>query len=327
MLAVYTDLHKEAVFPKKVFRAELQTSLENSGIGLQASLFLTEAEIIHALYYRFKNAHHCAVWWPSFSMLHRRVSQIGTWIVELQKSSKKRAPRLAGAIKQSIQKVQTRYLEPAFWSFYTILAQAQYVPAGFTLLGCLARISHLFAQVHPIPKTVGKCMDSAAESGTDRMADDVGEVIVRVTSGSSSKKTAKEQQSAKSSTSKGGKLAKKSTGTMDVESMDIDDIFSSKKKKKKTAKTLPIPDSVAVDNTDQDDFDQPAPKSLLPSSIKLKKTKVDNFFDSADAPRKLKKPAAHDESLEPPKKKKKKVDDGEGKKKKKKKNAIDDIFG
>ncbi|KAG5366971.1 Ribonuclease MRP protein subunit RMP1 [Yarrowia sp. B02] len=341
MLSVYADQHREAPFPKKAYRAELQKTVENAGLGLQVSEFLNEAEIIHSLYYRYRNAHHCAEWFSPFSMLHRRVSQVARWIVELHQATKKRAPRLVTAIKISIQKIQTRYLQPAFWSFYSVLALGQYITVGFALFGAVARIASLLAQVHPIPRTVGKVLDTAVKKGAEIMSDDIGEVLVRVGSEKpkgekmEDKKTKKYEKKTDIddifSTKKKSKdkdiddifSTKKKAKDKDIddifstkkskkpkESMDIDDIFSSKKKTKKSIEKPQAEESVTDD-------DEPAPK---------KKVKVDNFFE--DTKPKKKKPASLDESLEPPKKKKKKLDVADGKKKKKsKKNAIDDIFG
>lgn len=322
MLSVYADQHREAPFPKKAYRAELQKTVENVGLGLQVSELLNEAEIIHSLYYRYRNAHHCAVWFGPFSMLHRRVTQVASWVVELHKATKKRVPRLVTAIKISIQKIQTKYLQPAFWSFYSVLALGQYVTVGFALLGTVARIACLLAQVHPIPRTVGKVLDTAVKKGAEIMSDDIGEVLVRVTSDKSSvskmDKTKKALKVAKSA-----KVEKKS-----LDKMDIDDIFSTKKKSKK--KSIEKPKAVeeeAIEGVFTDDDIDETPELTEPVP-KIKKTKVDNFFEDSK-PMKKKKPAALDDSLEPPKKKKKKLDasDGTKKKKKSKKNAIDDIFG
>lgn len=322
MLSVYADQHREAPFPKKAFRAELQKTVENAGLGLQVSELLNEAEIIHSLYYRYRNAHHCAEWFGPFSMLHRRVAQVASWIVELHKATKKRVPRLVTAIKISIQKIQTKYLQPAVWSFYTVLALGQYVTVGFALLGTVARIASLLAQVHPIPRTVGKVLDSAVKKGAEIMSDDIGEVLVRVNSDKSSvSKMDKTKKVAKST--KPLKVEKKS-----LDKMDIDDIFSTKKKSKK--KSIEKPKVVVDDEADEvptDDDIEDTPE--LPEPVPKMKTKVDNFFEDSKPKTKKKKPAALDDSLEPPKKKKKKLDasDGIKKKKKSKKNAIDDIFG
>lgn len=302
MLSVYSENHKEALFPRKAYRAELQKTVENEGLALQVSDLLNEAEIIHALYYRYRNAHHCAQWFSPFSMLHRRVSQVANWVVELHQAPKKRVPRLVTAIKIGIQKIQTTYLQPAFWSFYTVLALGQYVTVGFALLGCVSRVAFVLSQVHPIPRTVGKVLDEAVQKGATVMADDIGEVLVRVAD--------KSKQGKHEKTEKSEKKVKTEKKTLDK--MDIDDIFGTKKKKTKEKKLKTFVKEVVKDDTSDTE------------SAKLKKTKVDNFF--ADMPKK--KPASED-TLEQPKKKKKKLDssDPTKKKKKSKKNAIDDIFG
>ncbi|QNP98791.1 hypothetical protein B0I72DRAFT_137106 [Yarrowia lipolytica] len=325
MLSVYADQHREAPFPKKAYKAELQKTTENAGLGLQVSEFLSEAEIIHSLYYRYRNAHHCAEWFRPFSMLHRRVSQVANWIVDLHKATKKRVPRLITAIKISIQKIQTRYLQPAFWSFYSVLALGQYVTVGFALLGTVARIASLLAQVHPIPRTVGKVLDAAVKKGAEVMSDDIGEVLVRVTSEKPAKsdKIKKMTKSTVTKTTTGGKKL--------LKNMDIDDIFSTKKKTKKNIeKSRVVEENVEESIITNDDIEdnsmltEPAPKAK-----KVKVAKVENFFEESKD-KKKKNPAFLDDSLEPPKKKKKILDSTDGmkkKKKKSKKNAIDDIFG
>ncbi|KAG5356886.1 Ribonuclease MRP protein subunit RMP1 [Yarrowia sp. C11] len=323
MLSVYADQHREAPFPKKAYRAEIQKTVAEAGLGLQVSEFLSEAEIIHSLYYRYRNAHHCADWFGPFSMLHRRVSQVAKWIVDLHAATKKRAPRLVTAIKISIQKIQTRYLQPAFWSFYSVLALGQYVTVGFALLGAVARIGSLLAQVHPIPRTVGKVLDAAVKKGAEIMSDDIGEVLVRVSS-DKPVKSDKPKKVLKDSSTKTAKVDKKS-----LMKMDIDDIFSSKKKSKKKSiekqKPMLVTEQVEDDFLLDDDIEE-TPEVRAPAP-NVKKVKVDNFFE--DTKPKKKKPASLDDSLEPPKKKKKKLDSSDGikKKKKSKKNAIDDIFG
>lgn len=92
---------------------------------------INEYQIVHLIYYRSRNQHRISTWWKYFSILHRKLR----WVVQHPDDG------------TTITFLRKRLLPKCYWEFNLILALGQFINLGITLIGVVAKVDALLAEL------------------------------------------------------------------------------------------------------------------------------------------------------------------------------------
>lgn len=114
---------------------------------------VNEYQIVHLIYYRSRNQHRISTWWKYFSILHRKLR----WVVDNPEDG------------TTIRYLRKRLLPKCYWEFNLMIALGQFINLGIALVGVVAKVDALLAELEPqakFPKTTRKHIPTVSRVDT-----------------------------------------------------------------------------------------------------------------------------------------------------------------